>query len=75
MDPAFLKTPKIEMYRYGVGEDSEGRHMNDGLSLHQSYFVDLLLNNSNFVLTINQVIPLSSVLHKNLFPQVIFPFV
>lgn len=46
------------MYRYGVGEDSEGRRMNDGLSLHQSYFVDLLLNNSSFVLTINQLIPL-----------------
>lgn len=58
MDPAFLKTPKIEMYRYGGGEDSEGRLMNDGLSLHPSYFVDLLLNNSSFVLTINQLIPL-----------------
>lgn len=73
MDLAFLILLKIEMCRYGLQGDSGEGSMSDGLSLCWSYFVDLLLNNSSFVLTINQVIPLCSILYKNLFPQVIFP--
>lgn len=57
MDFAFLTIPKIEMCRYGMQGDSRRRRHERWTVLPLSSFVDLLLNNSSFVLTINQVIP------------------
>lgn len=72
MDLAFLTILKIEMCRYRVWGDSGGRR-HERWTVLTAILLCGLLNNFSFVLAINQVIPLCSILHKNLFPQVIFP--
>lgn len=56
MDFAFLTILKIEMCRYGVQGDSRRRRHERWTVLRLSSFVNLPLNNSSFVLMINQVI-------------------